>query len=75
MKIIKFISQNRRDFRADYQCEGCGFVEENKSGYDDAYFHNEVIPNMKCPNCGKSGIELGVDYRPFATKYPEGMQV
>ncbi len=75
MKIIKFISQYRRDFRADFQCEGCGYIEKNKSGYDDENFHKNVIPTLKCPNCGKSGIDLGVEYRPFATKYPEGMQL
>ena len=72
MKIKKINSQSRRDFWADYECEHCGHVEKNKSGYDDANFHNNVIPKMKCPECGKTS---GEGYRPLTTKYPEGMQV
>jgi hypothetical protein len=44
-------------------------------GYDDRNFHDNVIPDMKCPACGKSALDLGVDYRPLTTKYPEGFQV
>jgi primosomal protein N' len=54
MKIIKIISKHRRDFYADMQCEHCGNIEKSVSGYDDSYFHNEVIPDMKCKKCGKS---------------------
>lgn len=74
MKIKTMISQHRRDFRAEYECEGCGHIEK-AGGYDDAYFHSTVIPNKKCLCCGKSSIDLGVDYRPLATKYPEGAQL
>ena len=75
MKIIEILSQNRRDFRADYKCESCGHIEHNQSGYDDANFHYNVIPNMKCPVCGKTSIESGTEYRPLTTKYPEGYQI
>lgn len=71
MKIKRITSQHRRDFHAVYECEHCGHEEEG-SGYDDRYFHHSVIPNMKCPDCGKTA---GDDYRPLTTKYPEGMQV
>lgn len=71
MKIQKIKSQNRRDFHAIYECEHCGETEE-RSGYDDTYFHNKVIPNMTCKGCGKSA---GDDYRPLATKYPDGATV
>lgn len=53
MKIKKIIDQNRRDFNAIYECEFCGATKEGY-GYDDSNFHNNVIPNMKCPKCGKS---------------------
>lgn len=53
MRIKKKISQHRRDFRAVYQCEHCNH-EIEKSGYDDAYFHQQVIPAMSCPECGKT---------------------
>lgn len=71
MKIEKFTYQNRRDFKAIFKCEHCGH-EIEKWGYDDENFHNNVIPNMVCEECGKTA---GEDYRPLATKFPEGMQV
>ena len=52
MRIKEILSQHRRDFSAIYQCEHCGY-EEKSGGYDDANFHNNVIPNMVCKNCGK----------------------
>jgi len=68
MKIKRIVSQNRRDFRAVYECEHCG-AEEEGSGYDDANFHQRVIPARKCTVCGKSA---GEDYRPLTTRYAEG---
>jgi len=68
MKIKTMFNQYRRDFRADYICEGCGHVE-NKSGYDDDNFHKNVIPNMKCKKCGKSRNDLGIVSSPRKTKY------
>lgn len=66
MKIIKITSQNRRDFYADYECEHCGHIERDQSGYDDDNFHRNVIPNIKCDQCGKKAPD---DYRPMGTKY------
>ena len=71
MRIKKYLSQNRRDFFAIFECEHCGY-EFERQGYDDNYFHETVIPKMKCPKCEKTA---GNDYQPHATKYPEGMQV
>jgi len=71
MRIRKITSQNRRDFRAIYECEHCGNTE-TKGGYDDSYFHQQVIPKMICKKCGKTANE---DYRPLSTKYPDGMEV
>lgn len=71
MRIKEIISQHRRDFKAIYQCEHCKF-EKKGSGYDDANFHQNVIPKMSCSNCDRVS---GDNYRPLATKYPEGMSV
>ncbi len=71
MRIKEILSQHRRDFRSIYECEHCGFTKEDR-GYDDAYFHREVVPDMECPKCGK---KAGKNYRPLTTKYPEGMQI
>lgn len=67
MNIKNIISQSRRDFEANYECEHCGH-EYKSYGYDDANFHKNVIPDMKCRNCGK---KAGENYRPLATKYKE----
>lgn len=53
MRIKTKISQHRRDFTAIYECEHCGH-EQRRDGYDDANFHVNVIPNMKCPDCGEA---------------------
>ncbi|MCK9429815.1 MAG: hypothetical protein M0R17_07400 [Candidatus Omnitrophica bacterium] len=66
MKIQKINSQNRRDFYADMVCEHCGHVEKNVSGYDDDFFHQTVIPSMKCTQCGEISP---TDYKPLPTKY------
>ncbi|MCR5312164.1 MAG: hypothetical protein K6E54_00680 [Bacteroidaceae bacterium] len=71
MRIKEITSQYRRDFTAIYECEHCGTTIEG-SGYDDANFHRNVIPNMVCEKCGKTASD---DYRPLTTKYPEGMQI
>jgi rubredoxin len=66
MKIKTINSQSRRDFYADYECEHCGFIYRNRSGYDDTFFHETVIPKMKCPKCGKTAKD---NYRPLNTKF------
>ena len=71
MKVKKILHQHRRDFQAIYRCEHCGFEIEGY-GYDDSHFHQNAIPNMKCKKCGKTADD---DYRPLATKYPDGMQI
>ena len=71
MKIKKIISQHRRDFTAIYECEHCKHEKEG-SGYDDFNFHHIGIPKMICEKCGKTA---GNDYRPLATKYPDGYHV
>lgn len=71
MKIKTITSQHRRDFQAIYECEHCGNTNESY-GYDDANFHDNVIPNMKCQKCDKKAAD---DYMPRTTKYPEGQSV
>ena len=71
MRIKEITSQSRRDFRAVYVCEHCDH-EVTGSGYDDGNFHVNVIPRMKCTKCGKTAAD---NYRPLATKYPDGMRV
>lgn len=74
MKIKQITNQSRRDFRALYECEGCGNEQEH-GGYDDRNFHDNVIPNMICYKCDKSRIDLGVKSEYTQTKYPSWMTV
>ena len=71
MIIKKMISQHRRDFTALYECEHCKDTEE-KGGYDDTNFHNNVIPKMACSSCGKIADE---SYKPRGTRYEDGFVV
>ena len=71
MRIKEILSQNRRDFSAVYECEHCGH-EHKAGGYDDTNFHERVIPNMSCKQCGKKAPE---SYRALSTKHPDGMQI
>ena len=78
MRIKEITYQHRRDFTAFYECQFCGLTVE-RYGYDDQFFHENVIPKMVCPRCGKSveenSDEMDFGYRPLATKYPEGFQI
>lgn len=71
MKIQKITSQHRRDFYAIYECEHCGSTQKG-SGYDDANFHNNVIPDMECTQCRRKAPD---DFRALAPKYSEGTQL
>jgi len=71
MKIKEITYQNRRDFYAIYECEHCG-NEYESVGYDNEYYHKEIIPNMECAFCFR---KANGNYRPLATKYPEGYQI
>lgn len=68
MKIKEKLSQHRRDFQAIYECEHCSHTHKS-SGYDDANFHQNVIPNMECPECKKKAPD---NYQPQSTRYAEG---
>lgn len=71
MKIKEITSQSRRDFYAVYVCEHCQ-NETTGRGYDDAFYHTSVIPEMECKKCGKKAPE---NYRALATKYPDNQQL
>lgn len=54
MIITKQYSWNRRDFSFNARCEHCGHIDKNLSGYDDANYYNNVMPDMKCSSCKES---------------------
>lgn len=72
MKIIKTYNWNRRDFYYDAECEFCGYIDKNNSGYDNDYYRSTVIPDKKCPKCGKKGIEYS-DLITTNTKYDSNL--
>jgi len=71
MRINQFTYQHRRDFKAIFECEHCHNIYEDW-GYDDANYHNNVLPTIKCPKCGLTSKD---DYRPLQPLYPEGFQI
>lgn len=75
MKILRIIDQHRRDFTAIMKCEFCGHEENDNSGYDDRYYHDNVIPNMKCSSCSKSTVSENGTIEHTPTKYPEHLQL
>jgi len=66
VRIKEITSQSRRDFTAILVCEHCEELENLNTGYDDAYYHSNVIPSMVCKKCGKKAKD---SYRPLTTKY------
>lgn len=53
MKIKNIVSDYGNDFYYHAECEHCGHVSEKIAGYHDANYHQRVIPQMKCKQCGK----------------------
>lgn len=52
MKIKEITSQYRNDFSAIMECEHCGYTNKIHTGYNDANYHDNVIPSMYCKQCG-----------------------
>jgi len=71
MKVTNKYGQMRRDCYVDLECEGCGTVEKNLRAYDDRNMWDNVVPNYKCPKCGKSTNDLGVKKEHIETKYAD----
>lgn len=70
------LSQSRRDFTAEITCEFCKNVQKLDSGYDDTYYHTEVLPKqIKCAKCGETTVSGGAKIEPQKTKYPDGFVI
>lgn len=54
MYLKEKLSQHRRDFRGVFKCQECDH-EVERVGYDDTFYHHNVIPTMVCSNCGATG--------------------
>lgn len=52
MKIHHIRDRIRNDIFGVMICEHCRNTDRFV-GYDDAYYHNNVIPKLKCKACGK----------------------
>lgn len=57
MEIVDVLWKERADFNAVIRCEHCGHHQPLYSGYDDATFHDKVIPSIKCAYCDKRTLE------------------
>lgn len=57
MKIFKIDRQSRNDLYGILECEFC--QEKQKfQGYDDDYYHNMVMSNIRCKSCGKNSNDV-----------------
>ena len=54
MQIKKITTQIRNDIYGVLKCEHCG-IEVQFTGYDDDYWHENVLPSKLCPQCNKTG--------------------
>lgn len=54
MRLLRKTRQHRRDFTGVFECEHCGHTHERSGCYDDAYYHEHVIPRLPCPQCGEA---------------------
>jgi len=54
MKIKAFLTQYGSDFTATMECEHCGHTAKLTTGYHDDFYHDRVIPAMRCASCGKN---------------------
>ena len=75
MKITSIISQHRRDFRANMECEFCQTKFFLDNGYDDANYYNNVIPNQKCKSCGESTNSKGGEADSITPRIPAGVVI
>jgi transcription elongation factor Elf1 len=75
MRIKNIIEQVRRDFSALMVCEFCGHEQKLSSGYDDRYYHDNVIPGIDCKSCGKSTNSGGGKVQHRSTKYSDNETV
>ena len=57
MKVKEVIWSLGNDFKAKFECEGCGHIHE-RTGYNDYYFFDHVVPALDCPKCGKNRIDI-----------------
>lgn len=49
--------QNRFDFHGIFVCEFCGSEQKEERCYDDAYYHETVIPTkLRCRTCGETTV-------------------
>lgn len=52
MRIETIKDQIRNDIFGTLKCEHCG-ASQKFTGYDDDYYHQNVIPKIACKACGK----------------------
>mgnify|MGYP003650562647 CR=1 FL=1 len=71
MRIKKITHQHRRDITAIFVCEHCK-LETEGTGYDDTFWHQKIVPEMKCCGCNKTAPDT---FEPRSPKYPDDQRV
>ena len=62
MVLLRINTCQNFDFWEDSRCEHCGKEFFDKRGYNDTNYHQNVIPKLPCPSCGKNS-EQSDDFR------------
>lgn len=60
LKIKEITDRLGRDFTATIECEHCSNLQQLTTGYDDAFYHDKVIPSIFCNHCGLNRAGLSV---------------
>jgi len=57
VKIKQIIYEDKYIFRAIFECEYCKDIYES-TGYNTAYFLNQILPYQTCTKCKKASLEM-----------------
>jgi hypothetical protein len=68
MKIKEITWEHRYDFYANLECEHCNHEQILKTGYNDRYYHDKVLPSITCEQCKKDRSGKITDQNSQGTK-------
>lgn len=57
MILIEIKSRQMNDFFGMFECQNCKAIYKER-GCSDAFYLNEVIPRMKCKECGLTQMDI-----------------
>ena len=61
---MEITSEHGRDFSATLVCEHCKATQPLMAGYNDTFFHTQVVPSIKCRTCGVDSLKRSKGQNP-----------